>query len=64
MKRRSAFQKWRDKKFPKEIQAKIDGFANAPDVADEFERVFRAGWMSYKCLSPTFEGNENKKTKD
>jgi hypothetical protein len=64
MKRRSAFQKWRDKKFPKEIQAKIDGFANAPDVADELERVFRAGWMAYCLLSPTFEGNQKEKSKD
>lgn len=63
MKRRSAFQKWRDKKFPKEMQAEIDGFANAPDEADELERVFRAGWMSYKLLSPTFEGNQKEKSK-
>ena len=64
MKRRNAFQKWRDKKFPKEMQAKIDGFANAPDVADELERVFRAGWMAYCLLSPTFEGNQKGKAKD
>lgn len=64
MKRRSAFQKWRDKKFPKEIQAKIDGFANAPDEADECERLFRAGWMAYCLLSPTFEGNQKGKKKD
>ena len=64
MKRRSAFQKWRDKKFPKQMQERIDGFANAPDVADERERLFRAGWMAYCLLSPTFEGNKKEKSKD
>lgn len=55
---RSAFQKWRDKKLPKEMQERIDSFANAPVGADELERVFRAGWMAYCLLSPTFEGNQ------
>lgn len=53
--KRSAYEKWRDKKLPKKIQAEVDGFANGPLSADERERAFRAGWLAYKLLSPLFE---------
>ena len=53
--KRNAYEKWRDKKLPKNIQAAVDGFANSPLLADERERAFRAGWMAYKLLSPLFE---------
>ena len=56
--RKNQYEKWRDKKLPKAMQEKIDSFANAPDVAEENERIFRAGWMAYCLLSPTFEGEE------
>ena len=57
MKRRNAYEKWRDKKYPKETQRLIDGFAGADGTADETERAFRAGWKAYALLSPTFEGS-------
>ena len=57
MKRRNAYEKWRDKKYPKETQRLIDGFAGADKTADETERAFRAGWKAYALLSPTFEGS-------
>jgi hypothetical protein len=60
MKRRNAYEKWRDKKYPKETQRLIDGFAGAGGTADETERAFRAGWKAYALLSPTFEGSEKK----
>lgn len=43
MKRRNAYEKWRDKKYPKETQRLIDGFAGADGTADETGRAFRAG---------------------
>ena len=56
--KRNSYEKWRDKKLPKKIQAAVDGFANADESADGRERAFRAGWMAYKTLAPTFEKEE------
>lgn len=54
-KRKNQYEKWREKKLPKDVQAEVDGFANADKSADGFERAFRAGWKAYKMLAPTFE---------
>lgn len=53
--KRSAYEKWRDKKLPKDVQLRADGFANADESADGRERAFRAGWIIREMMESRWD---------
>lgn len=41
------FKLWKNKKFPKELQRKIDGFANALKNSCHEIEIFKAGFLHW-----------------